>query len=96
MAADLGTSLMALLLVVAFPAALLLGVWFLGLLENWMLRPYERAVEIERVLAHEEEVEAVERAVIDMVADVADSPRPRSAKPPRPRSARRPLQESMG
>lgn len=88
MAADLGSSIMALLLVPAFPMALLLGVWFLGRMEDWMLRPYERAVEIERLLAAEDEAEAVERAVIDVVADVADSPRHRSV--------REPLQQSMG
>ncbi|MEX0658338.1 MAG: hypothetical protein WD080_04325 [Egibacteraceae bacterium] len=80
MAAELGTSLMAGLLVLAFPMALLLGLWFLGRLEDWMLRPYERAIAIESVLAAEEEAEAVERAVIDMIADVADSPQRRSAR----------------
>lgn len=82
MAAELGTSLTAGVLVLAFPVALLFAVWFLGRLEDWMLRPYERAVAIERVLAAEEEADAVERAVTDMVADVADSARARPRRRP--------------
>lgn len=74
MAADLGTSLGALGLLIGFPLLLLGGIGILGWLEAWMLRPYERAVEIERLLAQEDEADAVEAAVIRVLAEVADPP----------------------
>lgn len=74
MTADPGTSLGALGLLIGFPLLLLGGIWVLGWLEDWMLRPYERAVEIERLLAEAEETDELERAVIAIVADVADPP----------------------
>lgn len=80
MAADLGTSLGALGLLVGFPLLLLAGLWVLGSLEAWMLRPYERAAEIERLLAQENEADAVEEAVIRVVAEVADDPRMRQGR----------------
>lgn len=88
MTADPGTSLGALGLLVGFPLLLLGGIWVLGWLEDWMLRPYERAVEIERLLAEADETDELERAVIAVVADVADPP-PRRVK-------RRSLQGTAG
>lgn len=72
MAADLGTSLSALGLLIGFPLLLLGVLGILGRLEAWMLRPYERAVEIERLLAQEEGAEAVEQAAIRVLAEVDD------------------------
>lgn len=80
MATDLGTSLAALGLLIGFPLLLLGVMWVLGWLEAWMLHPYERAVEIERLLAQDVEAEAVERGVARLVADVADRPAPRSPR----------------
>lgn len=88
MAADLGTSLGALGLLVGFPLLLLAGLWVLGSLEAWMLRPYERAVEIERLLAQEGEADALEKAVIRVVAEVADDPRLRQGRGSLTRSGR--------
>lgn len=85
MAADLGTSLSALGLLFGFPVLLLGVLGILGRLEAWMLRPYERAVEIERLLAQEEEAEAVEQAAIRVLAEVDEPEAGRTFRRGRPR-----------
>lgn len=79
MISGLGITTGALVLVAGFPLLLLAGVGILAWLERWMLQPYERAVRIEALLAQEQEVEDVERGVIQVLADVLDHPmrRPR-------------------
>lgn len=72
MGSGLGITAGALALVVGFPLLLLVGVGILAWLEQWMLQPYERAVRIEALLAQEEEVEDVERGVVQVLADVVD------------------------
>lgn len=89
MAADLGTSLSALGLLIGFPLLLLGVLGFLARLEAWMLRPYERAVEIERLLAQDAGAEAVEQAAIRVLAEVDDPQKGRTAR-------RRRLREPAG
>lgn len=85
MAADLGTGLGALGLLMGFPMLLLGVMWVLGWLEAWMLVPDERAAKIEELLQREHAVEEVELAVARMVAEATDEPTPGPA-----------LQESAG
>ena len=70
-------------LVIAFPLGLFSMLWVLGRLEAWMLQPDERAAAVQRMLDEEEQVEALERAVAELMAQVADDHRrePRRAPP---------------
>lgn len=70
-------------LVIGFPLALFTMLWVLGRLEAWMLQPDERAAAVQRMLAEEEQVEALERAVAELMAQVADDHRrePRRSSP---------------
>ena len=67
-------------LVVGFPLGLFTMLWVLGRLEAWMVQPDERAAAVQELLAQEEHVDALERAVADLMAQVADDHRSR----PRP------------
>lgn len=62
-------------LVVGFPLALFTMLWVLGRLEAWMVQPDERAAAVQALLAKEEQVEALERAVADLMAQVTDEHR---------------------
>lgn len=73
--------------VVGFPLALFTMLWVLGRLEAWMVQPDERAAAVRQLLAEEEEVDALERAVAELMAQVADDhrrePRPATRAPAR-------------
>lgn len=58
-------------LVVGFPLALFATMWLLGRLEAWMVQPDERAEAVRRLLAQEEQVDELEQAVVDLMAQVA-------------------------
>ncbi|MDP8977057.1 MAG: hypothetical protein M3N17_00450 [Actinomycetota bacterium] len=70
MSSDVFVGLGALSLMLGFPAALLALLWFLERLEEWTLRPDERAVAVTRLLEQSERAEDVERAVAAMLHDV--------------------------
>lgn len=67
-------------LVVGFPLALFTMLWVLGRLEAWMVQPDERAAAVVRLLEQEEQVDALERAVADLMAQVAEDRRRESAR----------------
>lgn len=69
-------------LVVGFPVLLLVLVGALGWLEAWMVQPDERAAALQLLLAQEDEVDRLESAVAEMLAQVAPVPNP---QPPPPR-----------
>jgi hypothetical protein len=71
-------------LIVGFPVLLFLLMALLGWLEAWMLRPDERAAELHRLLEVHEHAEDIEQAVVKLLAEVADTPRPRVEGPLRP------------
>lgn len=58
-------------LIVGFPLALLVLLTLFDWLENWMVRPDERAAAVRDLLDRVEQVEEVERAVAEMLAAVA-------------------------
>ena len=62
-------------LVVGFPLALFTTLWVLGWLEAWMVQPDERAAAVQQLLDQEEQVDALERAVAELMAQVADDRR---------------------
>lgn len=62
-------------LVVGFPLALFTMLWVLGWLEAWMVQPDERAAVVRQLLAQEDQVDALERAVAELMAQVADDHR---------------------
>lgn len=74
MSVDLGIGLSALALVVGFPVLLLSFVLFLGRMEEWMLRPDERAAVVNEMLEQVEEAEQLEKAVAVMLSDVTNRP----------------------
>lgn len=74
---DLSPSAVA--LIVGFPLLLLLLVLFLGRLEDWVLRPDERAEAVTQLLDQVDEAEELEKAVTLMMSEVAD--RPASGRP---------------
>ena len=59
-------------LVVGFPLLLLALLLVLGRLEDWMLRPGERAAAVTQLFDQVEEAEELERAVALMMSEVAD------------------------
>jgi hypothetical protein len=70
MNSDVFVGISALALVLGFPAILLALLWFLERLEEWTLRPDERAVAVTRLLEQSDRAEDVERAVAVMLHDV--------------------------
>jgi hypothetical protein len=70
MSSDVFVGISALALMLGFPAVLLALLWFLERLEEWTLRPDERAVAVTRLLEQSERAEDVERAVAVMLHDV--------------------------
>ena len=79
---ELGSGLIA-ALVVGFPLGLFAMVWVLGWLEAWMVQPDERAAAVQALLAQEGQVDDLERAVADLMAQVADDRRRERAAPAR-------------
>lgn len=67
-------------LVVGFPLAMFTMLWILGRLEAWMVQPDERAAVVRQLLAQEEQVDALERAVAELMAQVADDHRRESRR----------------
>jgi hypothetical protein len=63
-------------LVVGFPAGLFVTLWLLARLEAWMLQPDERAAAVQRMLDQVDQVDELERAVADLMAQVAEDRRP--------------------
>lgn len=70
-------------LVAGFPLAMFTVLWVLGRLEAWMVQPDERAAAVQQLLAEEEQVDALERAVAELMAQVADDHRRESRRAPR-------------
>lgn len=62
-------------LVVGFPVALFAMLWIFAAVEAWVVQPDERAAVVRGMLAQMEEVDELERAVADLVAQVADDRR---------------------
>lgn len=61
-------------LVIGFPIALIVMLTLLAWLENWMVRPDERAAAVRDLLERVDQVEEIERAVTELLAVVADAP----------------------
>jgi hypothetical protein len=68
-------------LVVGFPLLLLALLLSLGRLEDWVLRPGERAAAVAQLLDQVEEADELERAVALMMSEVADRPTARHPSP---------------
>jgi uncharacterized membrane protein YhiD involved in acid resistance len=77
---EVGVGLGAIALVVGWPALLLMVMWLLGRLEAWVLQPDERAAAVEQLLAEAKHADEVERAVTQLLSEVADPPYARRSR----------------
>ena len=77
----LASSLPAAALIVGFPLLLLALLLVLGRIEDWMLRPGERAAAVVQLLDQVEEADELERAIALMMSEVADRPTARHPSP---------------